>query len=393
MKNFVKVVIGIMYSSVAFSATKGDANMTAGVSSDNGNIYKGLTADYKVESEGAFQTFNSSIDLEYSSAKNRPSVINGHQYLYSNTIFNSNTYHLLKLPTPFIVVESGIAYKQTGEVDLDGNKQFGWSAYVGPTFKRKIRSDIDLKIGISIGQQVINKTETRDQNSFVSLKKYFSHTASLLLAYQNECVDFEDKSKKEACNRLQQLTYMNKTSKTAYMITLGQSTSESDVENVYQVQYQYKTNLTDSILIKSGLEKITPRVALALLDDASSLTDVSTLETQSLVYDKKLTRFSMSVSAERKKYPLLKEELEYQLSAGYLLGINHCYSCSVIYEYQKNVKPVSNWASWMVGVTYPIKRHWNTLFSIRETTQEVGEKFHSLNFQLTYDGSAKILSR
>lgn len=133
MRFFTTAIIIIMYSSVALSATKGAANMTAGVSSDNGNTYKGLTADYKVESENSFQAFNTSIDLEYSSAKNRPSVINGHQYLYSNTVINSNGYHLLKLPSPFLVVESGITYKQTGEVDSESS----WAIQVSRSLEYK----------------------------------------------------------------------------------------------------------------------------------------------------------------------------------------------------------------------------------------------------------------
>ena len=47
----------------------------------------------------------------------------------------------------------------------------------------------------------------------------------------------------------------------------------------------------------------------------------------------------------------------------------------------------------MVGVTYPLKRHWNALFSIRKTTQYFGEDFTSLNIQLNYQGLPKILSR
>ncbi len=392
MKNILLAVCFILFSDVGYSATKGIANMTAGISSDNDSLYKGITADYIIDSESAFQNWNASSQFEYSSAKNRPSVINGHQYLYTDSVFNINAYHLFKLPSPFWIFDSGASYKQTGELDITGKRLYGWNTYFGPTFNRKLRSDIDLKLNASFGSQMINQVGSEDKRIAFTLRKYFNRVTSILLFFKNECVDYDDKEEVDTCNNTTSFGFNRKTANTDYKLSIGQADTKDKIERIYTVQVKYGLSLTDTISIISEIEALSPRTTLGASDD-TNLVSASKVERQIISYYKSLSRLDISATAERVKIPKLDEELKYQLSSSYLISIKQCHSCSIVFEYQKNIKIEGNWRTWMVGATYPLKRHWNTLLSIRKTTQYFGEDFTSLNIQLNYQGLPKILSR
>lgn len=381
---------------IANAATLGTGELTIGSSLDNEESYQGFTAGYNIESETAIQRWQASGSFEYSSAKNRPSALNGHQYLYDKNAASGSVDHLLKTPSPYFSVISGAEYKQTGEVDVSGDRLYDWSGYTGPSFSKYIRQDIKLLLNANFGRQFINDYHSENQYWDIRLNKNFNRMSNLELVYSEDCWDYKDDQVTDNCQVLVEGVYSVKTASTVVNISYGESRIDNTNEEIYGMDVNYKLSQTDSLILSSQRETSNLKNILEIKDNIDLNLPNTKIIRNAVTYNRKFQRFSAVLELNETEYEteaLTILEKEKYAFGSYLLGSNQCPICSVEIEFLENEKVVDSWKTWSVGLRYPLKRHWNTFISMQKTTQNSGDELTSLNFQLNYDGSPRLLGR
>ena len=397
MRILLILVTCIFSFSMCHGSIRGQANITMGLSADNNDVHEGFSADYSAQNESHLQSWQSKVNLDYSSAINRPSAINGHQFLYSSNAFGGNFNHILKPPTPFMTWNSGADYRETGELNIAGTRSYSWSSFTGPTFKKRIRSDMYLELSIRQGRQKINGNDSDDKYWNARIIKKINSTNDIETSVEENCFDYKSQTIRDGCIDTIEVTYSSYMASTTLSINAGHSISGGGEENIYGLKIDYLINKTDKIALSSNKKQANLQHVLDAFDsDSVHITPETILVSHSLLYERKFKRLSTAIEYEKSKLKrddARVDESQSSFLSNYLLGSNSCPTCSLQLQYHKTKKVNDGWVSWQIGIKYPLKRHWNALFSVMETRQDLGRSALSFNVQLNYEGKSALIGR
>ena len=400
-------IVLLIQISLSSASTTGQANLTVGLSADNKDVYKGMAIDYSVQSNSHIQAWSAMLNYDYSDAKNRPSAINGHQYLYSSNAINAGFAHEIKTPTPFVVWNTGGDYSQSGEEDINGRRSYNWSSFTGPNFNKNIRSDVALNLSFDKGLQFVNNEYIHNISSVMQLTKRLTGMASVEFQFQQECRDYRAVLPEDTCRDSYNLVYNSTGPSTDLRISMGQTIMNNQAELLYGVGFSYQLNSSSRFSVSSERRSITIKDIVVFLDNSViSSSPETSVSTHTMSYSRQFKRISFDAGITKTTYEdreinsntdqNINESIEEQdrsVSASYLFSNKICLGCSLEYQCRKSQQENNNWASWMLGIKYPLKQNVNGLISLRQTTQEAGESVTSINLQLNYDGRPALIGR
>jgi hypothetical protein len=395
MIRLLMLVIFTLSFNVSYSSVKGLANVSVGFSMDDDDLSNGIVADYAVSNDSYFQSWDGEVNLAYSSAKNRPSAINGHQYLYENSALGGTFSHLLKSASPFINFNSGADYKQSGEVDAEGRSNSSWNTFTGPTLNKYIRSDILLELNFRQGRQKINDIKSTDTYWDARVHKKIDSTTDIEGNFQNNCWYYKSDSALDNCKKTVEVVYNTSAASTNVNVYIGQVIIDESEQSIYGIKIKYIFNKINSVSLNSSKQQTNFTDALELTEGAiNQVSPEAIITNNSVLYERNFKRLSMKIEYDESKLrnnELHSKEGKSSFFASYLLGSNRCNSCSLQFEYLKKNKINEGWVTWEAGLKYPLKRHWNTNISIRSTKQNLGEDALSFNIQLNYNGKSALV--
>jgi len=403
------MMIILLDISICNASITGQGSLSAGLSADNKEIYKGVAIDYGLQSDSYMQIWSVTLNYDYSDAENRPSTTAGHQYLYNTSAISSGFDHEVKTPTPYIVWSTGADYRQSGELDAQGKRRYNWSSFTGPAFNKNIRQDISLGLNVIQGLQFVNNQYASNVTWDMQLTKRFSEVVLLDAKVEQECWDYKSDLIGDTCRDSYELEYNSTGSSTDLRISLGQTIMNEQVELLYGIELAYHPSSISRISIRSQKRNRSFQDIVETTDNSGVDSSLETsINIHSVSYSRQFSRISFNADLKKTIYEVGQsdsnidgdsnstgntEELERSMSASYLLGSKICPSCSVEYQYRKSQQVLNNWVSRMLGIKYPLKKNWNGLLSLRQTIQDTGESFTSINFQLNYDGKPALVGR
>ncbi len=406
IKNALMIVF-LLDISICNASTTGQAKLTAGLSADNKDVYKGIAIDYSLQSDSHIQSWSTTFNYDYSDAENRPSAISGHQYLYSTSAISAGFSHEIKTRTPFVVWNTGGDYRQSGEVDISGNRRYNWSSFTGPRFNKNIRQDISVGINIIQGLQFVNDEYAYNTTWDMQLTKRFTGMVSLGAQVQQECWEYDETLLEDNCRDSYNLVYSAIGSSSDLRISLGQTLMNDQAEMLYGIGLTYQLNSINSLSISSERRNRTFKDIVVSIDNSAIASTIGTsVNIHTVSYSRQVKRILFSADITKTIYKDDEsnsntdinmngntEEQERSVSASYLFSNKICLYCSLEYQYIKSQQVINNWTSWNLGIKYPFKKNMNGLLSLRQTTQDTGENITSINLQLNYDGKTALVGR
>jgi len=390
--SFITIIVCSV--SVCRASTTGQGDLSVGISVDNHKAYKGLDLDYNIQGDAYMQKWMAAINVDYSDAKNRPSAISGHQYLYDSSAISTEFSHQLESPSPYITWQTIGNYTQSGESGLLGKRLYNWRALTGPSFNKIIRQDIVVVLDLTQGLEYLDGQDARTTMWSAELQKKFGNSRALSTRYQKECWKYKYLVLEDSCRNVYEIKYASMGASTEFNINVGQASIRNESTLLYGVGMIYSPNSINRLEIYS--EKRNRRfidVVASLEGGVMNASSESVVVEHSLNYRRQFKRFSMSAGIKKTTYAEeIRTDKDRFIDASYLLGSKACPSCSIEAEYVNSQKELDNWNTWMFGVKYPLKQHWDGLLSLRRSSQVNGENIISINMQLNYTGKAALVS-
>ena len=390
-------LVCLLCASLCHATINGQGNMTVGLSVDDKDVHEGLSLDYIAQSDSPLQAWNTNVSLDYSTAKNRPSAINGHEYLYGDSSINTGIDHIFKTALPHLVWSSEVSYSQEGDRNADGSVNYRWNTLSGPVLNKKIRSDIELVLNVKKGREYSNERYRSDSYRDLRLLKKFGHTSTLESSLEQNCWNYQSAEITDGCQDSVDISYSYRTARSVQSVTFGVLKTDETKEVTYGFNITYNLNRTDTIAINIEKERSDLSETMQLVDGrVVNIFPETVIKRHSLAYNRQFKRSTLAINHSQIKYEEDSgEQLEKESSllSSYLLGSRSCPTCSIEFQYLKNERTINGWTTTSLGIRYPLKRYWNALISLRRTAQDTGARVMSLNLQLSYDGRSTLISR
>jgi hypothetical protein len=150
-------------------------------------------------------------------------------------------------------------------------------------------------------------------------------------------------------------------------------------------------------LVLSYKKEDTNIPAAVLLDGIAPSDDISVIiNTKTAKYNYAFQRIKFNADGSYIEYVAeqqSKKERRLQANAEYLTSGRLCQSCYAVIGYTSSNNEVMDWYSYSTGISLPFKREWSRSIFLRKTVHEDGENILSINFLVSYDGQASVLSR
>ena len=371
--------------------------MTIGLSVDDESVHEGFSLDYIAQADSPLQAWSTNVSLDYSTAEDRPSAINGHEYLYDGGSVNTGIDHILKTSWPHLVWSSGANYSQEAEKNTDGTVDDRWSLLSGPSINKKIRADIELVFNAKEGREYSNERYRSDAYWDVRILKKIGLASIFETSLEQNCWSYQSGDIEDGCQDSADMSYSYRTARAVQVVKLGVSKVDEIEELTYGFNITYNLNRTDTLQINIERERSNLNETMQTLDgSAVNILPETVITRHSLAYNRRFKRLALALGHSQVRYGENNaEQLEKTSSIlfNYFLGSRSCPSCSIEFQYSKNERFINGWNASSLGIRYPLKRHWSALISLRRTAQDTGTKIVSLNLQLNYDGKSTLISR
>lgn len=380
--------------SLTWASISGQGRATAGVSHDEQDFNAGFSAAYAFTGYSMYQNYTGALEFEETSNNDRPAPIIGHNYLYSGAYRAATLKHSLIGENPYLSWDTDGNFRENGDIALENNTS--WFVRSGPGYTRNIRPDITLGVHYYAYQQDLNDYASTQQDGSVFLRKMLRPKTFLAVEYLHSCIDYNDEEVLDFCKNEYSLMFSSEYTDSKYDLRVNKVVKYGRQNITYEGNYSYFMNKANNLVLSYKKED-TNIPAAVLLDGIAPSDDISVIiNTKTAKYNYAFQRIKFNADGSYIEYVAeqqSKKERRLQANAEYLTSGRLCQSCYAVIGYTSSNNEVMDWYSYSAGISLPFKREWSRSLFLRKTVHEDGENILSINFLVSYDGQASVLSR